>query len=73
MKLYKEFVILGGALVGSILLGCWLLSGSSDQSPTVDMVTPVPLETKHTERTVGETNEIHSERNLQGQETDGGE
>lgn len=79
MKVYKEFVILGLALIGSLLFGCWLLVETRDQSPTVDMVTPIPLDTQNSnERTEkqtsdGESNEIYGERDIQRHTTQSGE
>lgn len=76
MKFYKEFVVLGLALIGSILFGCWLVWATHDQSPTVDMKTPIPLETQNSnERTEektsdGKNDEIHSERDVQRQTTE---
>ena len=70
MKLYKEFVVLGVALIGATLLGVILILNAQDTHPTVDTVTPLPLKLdepglKTNERTEekpsdGDADEIHS-------------
>lgn len=44
MKIYKEYVILGVALLGALVIGTIYLTASEDHHPTVDNVIPTPLD-----------------------------
>lgn len=44
MKIYKEYVILGVALLGALVIGTIYLTASEDRSPTVDNAIPTPLD-----------------------------
>ena len=75
IKLYKEFVVLGATFIGVILFGIWFFVASSDVEATVDNKTPLPLEVKIPEQSInertegqssdGQTNEIHSQSDIQ--------
>jgi hypothetical protein len=44
MKIYKEYVILGVALLGALVIGTIYLTAPEDHRPTVDNVIPTPLD-----------------------------
>lgn len=44
MKIYKEYVILGVALLGALIIGTIYLTAPEDHRPTVDNVIPTPLD-----------------------------
>lgn len=44
MKIYKEYVILGVALLGALVIGTIYLTAPEDRRPTVDNVIPTPLD-----------------------------
>lgn len=44
MKIYKEYVILGVALLGAVIVGATYLMNQSDNQPTVDQIIPTPLD-----------------------------
>ena len=44
MKIYKEYVILGVALLGALVIGTIYLAAPEDHRPTVDNVIPTPLD-----------------------------
>lgn len=44
MKIYKEYVILGVALLGALVIGTIYLMAPEDHRPTVDNVIPTPLD-----------------------------
>lgn len=44
MKIYKEYVILGVALLGALVIGTIYLTAPEDHRPTVDNVIPMPLD-----------------------------
>ena len=44
MKIYKEYVILGVALLGAIIVSAAYLMSQTDNQPTVDHIIPTPLD-----------------------------
>jgi hypothetical protein len=44
MKIYKEYVILGVALLGAIIVSAAYLMSQTDNQPTVDQIIPTPLD-----------------------------
>ena len=44
MKIYKEYVILGVALLGALVIGTIYLTAAEDRRPTVDNAIPTPLD-----------------------------
>ena len=44
MKIYKEYVILGVALLGALVIGTIYLTAPEGHRPTVDNVIPTPLD-----------------------------
>ena len=44
MKIYKEYVILGVALLGALVISTIYLTAPEDHRPTVDNVIPTPLD-----------------------------
>lgn len=62
MKIYKEYVILGVALLGALVIGTIYLTAPEDRRPTVDNVIPTPLDVSApTDSTDSEDSSQHTE------------
>lgn len=62
MKIYKEYVILGVALLGALVIGTIYLTAPEDHRPTVDNVIPTPLDVSApTDSTDSEVPSQHTE------------